>query len=254
MIHNNSFKVLRIAEFLQQGKDLSKVISDSDPNALGINKQLEAFSSVFLELEDVFKTSLKNPLTQTLVDLDSKRDDVFMGMCSIVDGYLKHWTPSVVAQAASLVDSINVYGRGLTVLNYQAESSSLSNLIESWEKDTKLTAALTALNLESWKNELKTINNLFIQTYTNRSLEDGKSEAQPKIKALREQAIAAWNKLQRILLGKVEEFEDDATKAPKYNNLVNSINGVLDSYNNLIQLRQGRKAAKNAAENNATSA
>jgi hypothetical protein len=244
MIHTNSFRVLRNAEFIQQGKDLIKTIADANTTTIGVKKQHDGFTNIFTELDDVFKTSQKNPLTQTLVELDYKRDSIFMGICFIVDGNLKHWTPAVVADATLIANSIEVYGRGITVLNYQAESASLTSLIDSWEKDAKLVAAFTALNLDSWKNELKATNNLFISTYNNRSQADGNAEALPKIKALREKAILAWDKLERIIMGKMEEFEDDATKAPIYNSLVNSINGVLDSYNSLITLRQGRNAAK----------
>lgn len=250
MIHSNSFRLLRNPEFIQLGKDLSKIIADANTATLGIKKQHETFSNIFTDLDEVFKTSQKNPLTQTVVSLDDKRDNIFTGICYIVDGHLKHWSSDIVEQANLLINSIKVYGRDLTTLNYQAESASLSNLIDTWEKDAKLMAALTALNLDSWKNELKATNNLFISTYTNRSQADGQADNLPKIKALREDAVVAWDKLVRILMGKVEEFEDDAAKAPKYTALVNSINGVLDSYNNLISQRQGRKAAKNNPDAN----
>lgn len=246
MLHTNSFLVLRNAEFIQQGKDLIKTIEDANTTTIGVKKQHDAFNNIFIELDAVFKTSQKNPLTQTLVEVDGTRDNIFMGICFIVDGHLKHWTPAVVAEATLIANSIKVYGRDVVDLNYQAESASLTSLIDSWEKDAKLVAAFTALNLDSWKNELKATNNLFISTYNNRSQADGSAEALPKIKALREKAITAWEKLETIILGKVEEFEDDAKKAPLYNNLLNSINGVLDSYNSLITLRKGRKASKDA--------
>jgi Family of unknown function (DUF6261) len=254
MIHTNTFRVLRNAEFIQQGKDLIKTISDANTTTLGVKKQHDLFGSIITELDDVFKTSQKNPLTKILVEEDFKRDSIFMAICFIVDAHLKHWDPAVVAKATIIAESIKVYGRDLVDLNYQSESANLTSLIDTWENDTEMVAILTAFHIDSWKNELKATNNLFIKTYTERSQADGNAEALPKIKDLREKATTAWNKLERIILGKIEEFEDDATKAPIYKELENNINGVLDSYTNLILIREGKKAAKNAGNNDTPTA
>lgn len=244
MLQSHSFRVLRNPEFIQQGKDLTQIIADANTTNLGIKKQHDAFKDIFTEMDDVYKTSQKSPFTQLLISLDEKRDRIFMGICFIVDGYLKHWEEAVVAQANLIADSIDLYGRDVVLQNYQAQSASVTSLIDSWETNAPITAALTAFNLESWKNELKATNNLFIKTYTDRSQADGNAEALPKIKELREKAIIAWEKLVTIIQGKTEEFEDDTSKAPLYTNLINSINGVLDSYNTILLLRQGKKAAK----------
>jgi hypothetical protein len=45
MIQSNSFRTLRNPEFLQQGKDLSTVISTAKPKDLGIEKQYLAFDA-----------------------------------------------------------------------------------------------------------------------------------------------------------------------------------------------------------------
>lgn len=244
MINANNFGLFRNDELIQNGRDLSKTIADANPTALGIKKQYDNFNSVVVELDDLYKISQKNPLTQVLIDLDEKRDNLFMGICFIVDAHLKHWSPEVVAQARLISDSIDVYGRNLTVFNYQSESANISSLIDTWEKDSKMMDALKTMHLESWKDELAATNNLFINTYTKRSQDEGKSEALPKIKELRQKFIFTWTKLENIILGKMEEFEDDAEKAILYRNLINNINGVLDSYNNLLTIRQGKRAAK----------
>lgn len=249
MIQSHYFAQYRNAEFIQQGKDLSSIVANANPTALGIKKQHDAFAAQIAELEEVFKTSQKNPLTETLVALDEKRDRIFMGFCFMVDGYLKHWNATTVAQATLLINSINVYGREIVISNYQAESASISSLVDSWEKNSELIAAITALNLASWKDELKATNDLFITTYTNRSQADGNAEALPKIKILRERTMGAWEKLVNIVVGKTEEFADDEAKAPAYHSLVNSINGVLDSYATLLSMRQAKKTAKNKPNN-----
>ncbi len=246
MIQTNSFRTLRNPEFLQQGKDLSTVILTTNPKDLGIEKQYLAFDADVKAIDELYKKVSGNPLTKTLVEQDDKRDGYFMAICFIVDAHLKHWDAAIVAQASLLNDSIKVYGRSIVDANYQSESASLDSLIDNWEKTPALTDALTALNLDSWKAELKTTNTLFIKTYTQRAEEEGANDALTGLKDLKEKAIKSWQKLENIIIGKTEEFEDDAAKAPLYEALTNSINGVLDNYNNLINQRQAKRAAAKA--------
>ncbi len=243
MLHTSFFRQLRNPEFIQQGKDLALVIATANPNNLLVQKQYDGFNTSVLALDDGFKLSQKNPLTQTLLDIDTKRDDIFMGMCFIMDGHFKSWLPDVKAHAKLLIDSVDVYGRDLVDANYQSETASLNSLIDKWENTPNLTAAITALNLAAWQAELKATNTLYATTYTDRAITDGSADALPKMKTLRAEVIAAWAKFQKVLIGKIEEYEDDAVKAPLYTALENSINGVLDKYNILLTQRQAKAVA-----------
>ncbi len=242
MLHSSLFRQLRNPEFIQQGKDLAFVIATANPTSLLIQKQYDLFNTSVLALDDAFKLSQKNPLTQTLLEIDAKRDDIFMGMCFIMDGHFKSWLPQVKAHAKLLIDSVDVYGRNLVDANYQSETASLNSLIDKWENTPNLTAAIVALNLTAWQAELKATNTLYATTYTDRAVADGSADALPKMKTLRDETIAVWAKLQKVLIGKIEEYEDDAVKAPLYTALENSINGVLDKYTLLITQRQAKAA------------
>ena len=246
-IHSNSFRELRNPEFVQQGKDLAKVINDSNPTTLLFKKHYDYFNSNVHNTEEAYKLAQKNPLTQSLVSIDTKRDNIFMAICFIVDAHLKHWNPAVVEAATLIKDSIELFGRDLIIKNYQAESADIASLLNKWTTNPKMAAALTLMNIDSWKNELKTTNDLFIATYNTRSVEDGNAEALPKLKLLKNNTMQSWKKLQTVIEGKVAEYEDDATKAPLYAAVVNSINGVLDNYSNLIAQRKGKNSSDSAA-------
>lgn len=244
MINQNPAYLLRVPEFIQEGKDVLQILTNANPTALLIKKQYDAYQAVFNQIDEVYKISLKNSLTQTLLELDTKRDSIFIGMCFIADGYFKSWEPIVVTQAKLIIDSIDVFGRKLIISNYQAESAMINSLIDNWESNPELLAALTALHLNNWKDELKSTNQLFVKTYNERTVSDAQTNALNTIKELREKANTAWNKLTNVLNGKIEEFEDDETKAPLYQALANSLNEVFDKYSVLISQRKGRKAAK----------
>jgi len=83
-----------------------------------------------------------------------------------------------------------------------------------------------------------------MKTFTERAKADGVKDALATIKQLRTKADAAWVKLENVLNGKMEEFEDDEVKAPLYNELAHSLNQVFDKYDTLISQRKGRFAAK----------
>lgn len=244
MLNTNPANQLQVAEFIQEGKDVLQILNDANPTSLLFKKQYDAHKLVFDEIDEVYKLSLSNPLTKTLLDLDSKRDDIFMGMCLIADGNFKSWEPAVKANAKLIIDSIDVFGREIVRENYQSESADLKSLIDSWEGNNEMLAALTMLNLDAWKAELKSTNELFMKTYTDRAKADGEKDALATIKQLRQKANATWTKLENVLLGKIEEFEDDETKAPLYTALVNSLNAVFEKYDILISQRKGRVAAK----------
>lgn len=83
-----------------------------------------------------------------------------------------------------------------------------------------------------------------MKTFTDRAVADGEKDALATIKQLRLKANTTWTKLENVLVGKIEEFEDDETKAPLYNALANSLNAVFEKYDILISQRKGRIAAK----------
>jgi len=244
MIITNPANRLHVAEFIQEGNDLLLHLTNADPVLLLYKKQFDGYKKVFDEINEVYKQSLSSPLTKILFELDAKRDDIFMGIGIIADGNFKSWKPTVKANAKLIIDSINVFGRSLTVANYQSESAMINSLIDKWETKPDLTAALIALHLDDWKDELKSTNQLFVKTYNERSESNAETNALNTIKNLREKANTAWNKLTNVINGKIEEFEDDEIKAPLYEKLVNNINQVFENYDFLLSQRQGRKAAK----------
>lgn len=131
MLKTNPANQLHVPEFIQEGKDVLQIMADANPTSLLFKKQYDAHKLVFDEIDEVYKLSLSNPLTKTLFDLDSKRDDIFIGMCFIADGHFKSWEPAIMANAKLIIDSINVFGRSITVSNYQSESADIKSLIDS---------------------------------------------------------------------------------------------------------------------------
>ena len=80
MLNNNPANQLRVAEFIQEGKDVLQIMADANPTTLLFKKQYDAHKLVFDEIDEVYKLSLSSPLTASLLELDSKRDDIFIGM------------------------------------------------------------------------------------------------------------------------------------------------------------------------------
>jgi len=244
MINPNPAYNLRVPEFIQFGYDLSSVITNANPVSLVINKQYLAYKSVIDSIQKVYQKSLSSPLTKTLLDLDTKRDNLFLGICFIVDGYAKSWLPEHVAFSKLINQSIKVHGRKFVRANYQSVSAILSSLIDNWQNDAQLKAAFVGLNLDSWCTELYNTNELFQKTHSERSEENAEKYNFDNIKNLRVKAAKSWAKFEKVLLGKMEELEDDATKAALYTALINNINELFDKYHILISQRKGRKAKK----------
>lgn len=58
---------------------------------------------------------------------------------------------------------MELYGKGIQCLNYQAETATINNILRDWENDSELATAVVAFNLSEWVSELKTANTEFIR-------------------------------------------------------------------------------------------
>jgi hypothetical protein len=165
--------------------------------------------------------------TRELIDLDNRRDESVAGIRLVLDGYTRYFEATLRTAAQNLLNNMDKYGTRIYELNYQAETSTITSLLNEWTTNASLSSAITALNLGAWTAELKTANNLFNDLYLQRVDEKA---AQPQIKSFqaRKKAIATYREL-------VKQIEARATLAgdQSYNSLINSLNVLIDKYNTL---------------------
>lgn len=231
MITAINISILRNAEYLQFMKNVNSLVQANDPDLLHVSVQLTALSDQIILLDDLFKKQLANEITQELVLIDERRDKAIIGISYIVTGHLYHFDPTLAQAAATINDSLKLYGSGIGRQNYQAETATLSSLISDWENKPNLFDALKTLELNDWKNELKTANTLFDQRYLARTQEYGAANPDT-IKAKREEINAAYYIL-RDFLNSYSIVQPSVANA----RTINEINALADQYNTILNNR-----------------
>ena len=240
MIHTINLNNLRNAEYLQFGKDAGALLSDADATALGINKPNTNFKSSIADIETAFKTEQSSPLSAKLAELDFLRDNAFLGIWYIADGYLLHFDEAVIAQAQIVKKNLVTYGRDTIKISYPAETASINSMVNDWGNKPDLTAAIAALHLTDWKVGLKQINTDFETTYTERTKNEGDAAAINPVKTLRLPSVKLWDKLATTINAQYILHDEDAVMEPKYLSLINNINALVDTYKNILTLRQAK--------------
>lgn len=225
--------ILRNAEYLQFLKDFVTIVQRNNPQTLNVEAKYTALLNRINELDSLFMRLLANENTQVLVDLDTKRDNAITGITYIAMGYSKHSEPTLQSAAQKILDNLSTYGSGIARLNYQAETATLTNIINDWENKPELTAALTTLNLTDWKNELKTVNTQFNDTYINRTQEYGNTSPET-LKQKREVTNTDYYAL-RDRINALHTLVE--TLPSPYDTVINQLNALIEQYNSLINNR-----------------
>lgn len=126
------------------------------------------YEQAFLVEEEKFKLSQKSEFTDTLNELDTARDDAYMGLKGIVEGYAKVPDAGMKAASKALGQLITDYRIDVREQRDQ-ESGLLSNFIADLQG--KCAPHVQTLHLEEVVQVMKTANDNYIAVRENRTEE-----------------------------------------------------------------------------------
>lgn len=237
MITSLNLANLRNAEFLQFGTLFSGLVVANDPVVLNVAAQHTSFKSKLDETAGLFKLEKASPLTQELVLLDERRDRAMNGLTDLITGYCNHFDGDTAKAAQLLSVNLSLYGSGVSRINTQAETSTIHGIVNDWESDPGLAAAVAKLGLAGWLAELKTANQLFEQLYLRRTQEYGAANPDT-LKAKREEATAAYYELRKFIDANAVLHPSAASEK-----LTGELNALIDQYTEIIGLRAAEPPA-----------
>lgn len=232
----NAIKIagLRNGELTQFLDDILALVRQNDPALLNVQDQYDALRALFLNIEELFKTPTGHIISAELEDLDSRRDNAFNGISSIITGHAYSTNATMKSNAALLANHLSIFGTGVAQDNYQSETATIRNILSDWDTKPSLTAAIAELGLKSWAEELADANNSFSQKYLVRASEMGTASTD-SIRTLRLQAHEAYYQLRDHLNAHFTIHNG----ADPYGKTVSFINGLVDNYNSLLSRRSG---------------
>ena len=80
---------------------------------------------------------------------------VLVGIYTVANGFSRHFDTATKAAANAILTCYNKYGAGISDLNYNAESEVVDKLVQDFETDATLVAALTKLGCTTWASTIK---------------------------------------------------------------------------------------------------
>ncbi|UEG50082.1 DUF6261 family protein [Ferruginibacter lapsinanis] len=234
MINSIELYKLRNGEYSQFLQDVIEIVNKNDPADLQVQPQLTTLIAVALEIESLFKIPLGSALTQELENFDLLRDNALKGILAIVRGNMYSQDPVIKNHATILDTHLALFGKNIAEDSYQSETNSIRNIIADWNQKPELTAAITALDLQSWKASLETANNNFSDRYLARAIEVG-TDTTENFEVKRVEANQAYYTLRDNINARyiINDGNDP------YKKVVSSINGLITYYNDLLARRLG---------------
>ena len=234
MINAIDIAKLRNSELLQFYTDFLNIVHLNDERALQVEAEYNNLLSSREAIEDLYKISQGNPITEELQALDARRDAAISGLLSVINGYGYHFDAAISSHAHKLSSNLAVYGAGIARENYQSETATIRNIVKDWTETADLATAVAALNLADWQTELETINNSFATKYLDRTQE--LATASPDtMKQKRLESTTVYYALRDTINA---YFTINKGAAP-YDKPTNELNALITQYNVLLAGRKG---------------
>lgn len=216
-------------EFIQFIKNVLNVVQHHDPEKLNVKAAYDNLNRLSDQISALYKPELGSDITQELEELDERRDRAFNGIFKYVDAFTNHFEEEKCDAAAELYDAILLFGGGIARLNYQAETSTISSIINRFRSDTNLTTAVSKLSgLDEWLNELEEANQMFDKAYMMRVREEANKPG-VKMAEIRKEMTGVFRSLLKHLEAHAIISGDEL-----YDQVAKEINEVIENYNQLV--------------------
>lgn len=210
----------------------------------------KAYAAAFAYFDEVLKPGGKDPMTAQLYNLDSQRDQIYSGMAGQARNMIKHFDPDKIAIARTVSDIIDKYGDP-RALPYIQENGVIENLVQELkaydnpEDDRPVIQStgieydrLSAIGLKEWVDQLESLNNQFIQQFSERNAAQSAITTGASKKA-RTDADKAYQAIVKRINALIEvNGEED------YLEIVNKMNELIDYQQTTLAARSTRNAKK----------
>ncbi len=231
MILTINYQKFRNSEFAQFHFDINNIAGEFDTEILGIHTKFLIYKEKVNPLLEHFNATRKSKYTNLLELTDDERDDALNGITGVIESYTKHYDPLIKAAAVLLLNKINSYGKGLSSLNYHAETLTITSIVKDIRENEELSNALSVLGLSDWTDYLEERNNKF-KEYDMQRVDENAKFSREKTVELRNEAMTAYRELTDVIKAHVT-----IKGITDYEILIKKINKKIEEYNLIITKR-----------------
>ena len=198
----------------------------------GVVKVTDEFAKLQSEvanLETQFDNDQGSDITDELLTLDAERDDAFTGIRDFLKAMMKHFDPKKRKAAQKLFSNLSSHGTDVNTTALNAETGVLVKMLNEWDTNADLKAAITDLGIGDWVAYLKLKNQTFETKYQSRDQEAGAKQKEG-MRLARAATMDAYKKLMIMF-----ESQYNVNKGvPPFAKLLQDINGAIDKQNDLL--------------------
>lgn len=236
-----SLRIGEIAQFLADANNI--VIQRNSSKTAGYDKieqKREQLAQISAALDKALGIDRKSQITQVVAELDSDRDNHFMGIKTICKTFRSYPEAAIANAAAVLFDTIQKYG-AVDELSYPDQTAKLRALIsEIKNSDALQSAGASVPGISQWLAYLQTSNDQFEQQYLLR-VQENAVLPDTAASAWKTPAINAWNELRTIInaYAAIADAKDDHL-------LTDELAALIQKYREVRAQREGVNA--NAAK------
>ncbi len=231
MIKAINLPQLRNSEFLQFANDIINRCELVNQEGLKLIEVVTALKGTTTELEKVYNKDTHSDVTEKLIASDANRDSDLVGIHTVCEGYIYSRDADKVASAKRVLQSIDRYGKSISRLNYQAETTVVDAIISDWKADKQLTQDLNKLHLTDWVSLFGIENDTFGHLYQAR-VDDKLDSVGDSFTELRSGVIIAY----RTLCDTIFAYSV-INKNEHYQKLADAINLIISDYQAILDRR-----------------
>ncbi len=223
------------SEFINYHKKVVEISNKYTVLTPKIGAQVIVLNTAVTNLTSVFGLDQGSDLTDTIIVLDSGRDDALTGIRLNADSFSRHFDETKRAASKTIVDAIDRHGKNLARLNYNAESEVITKIVTDATTAGPIADAVGKLALAEWFSELDKANHLFGDTYLGRTAE---MSGKPTATTLAERVVTenAYNDLIKHI-----QANNLLTPAEDYNKLEKEIDTLTEEFDLVAKRRQPKK-------------
>ncbi|MDR2125778.1 MAG: DUF6261 family protein [Prevotellaceae bacterium] len=215
---------------------LSYKICDRYKVQINAPAMLATYQSKLAQEETVFKWLRKSEFTAKKEEVDRARDRVFTGLLAVVRNDMKHFNPAIRDKALHVYSLLETYGN-LPRASYDAETANIDSLVTRLH-GSDYTAAVEALKLEAWIDELNSQNELF-KSYVDDAAQEQVNKPAISARTARHETDDALKQItNRIASLIILNGEGEFTA------FVEEFNVLVSHYNTLVHEHYGRIHAR----------
>lgn len=231
------FAELWNSEYPQFVNQLITIVTKHNPDGLHLTKSFGRVTALEPDLAKIKTQELSNALSNKLSELDAERDSVIRFIWNQGRSFTKLSIRSLMSHAEVFGRYLDMHGDDIASANYNSETKRVNDMLTDYDSKPDVTAAVAALNLVMFFEQLRTVNAAFEELFMQRTGEYATDEVVDTrgIRSDCDKKIVAFFDAIEYCSKEYEELD--------YSLMANEINTHVEYYKAQLKARTTRRMA-----------